>query len=102
MVGAMSNPANFYRTCNHLTMLTTFTFRNNTHISRVGQAMASDEEHAYEIMKEVDRNVLTCFFDTLTCIHKSSLMWTMFWSFLEASSATHQMVIEFFTFSAKI
>ena len=27
---------------------------NNTHISRVGQAMASDEQHAYEIMKELD------------------------------------------------
>ena len=27
---------------------------NNTHISRVGQAMASDEQHAYEIMRELD------------------------------------------------
>ena len=27
---------------------------NNTHISRVGQAMASDEHHAYEIMRELD------------------------------------------------
>lgn len=26
---------------------------NNTHISRVGQAMASNESHAYEIMHEV-------------------------------------------------
>merc|ERR1719456_145306 len=27
---------------------------NNTHISRVGQAMASNESHAYEIMRELD------------------------------------------------
>merc|ERR1719427_199496 len=27
---------------------------NNTHISRVGQAMASTEENAYEIMRELD------------------------------------------------
>lgn len=35
---------------------------NNTHISRVGQAMASDEEHAYEIMKELDVDYVLVIF----------------------------------------
>ena len=35
---------------------------NNTHISRVGQAMASSEEHAYEIMKELDVDYVLVIF----------------------------------------
>eukprot|EP00055_Hartaetosiga_balthica_P006311 m.19611 g.19611 ORF g.19611 m.19611 type:complete len:719 (+) comp5139_c0_seq1:97-2253(+) len=35
---------------------------NNTHISRVGQAMASDEDHAYEIMKELDVDYVLVLF----------------------------------------
>ncbi|XP_050539389.1 dolichyl-diphosphooligosaccharide--protein glycosyltransferase subunit STT3A [Daktulosphaira vitifoliae] len=35
---------------------------NNTHISRVGQAMASGEEEAYEIMKELDVNYVLVIF----------------------------------------
>jgi len=38
---------------------------NNTHISRVGQAMASDEEHAYEIMKELDVDYVLVIFGGL-------------------------------------
>ncbi|XP_077967770.1 dolichyl-diphosphooligosaccharide--protein glycosyltransferase subunit STT3A-like [Styela clava] len=39
---------------------------NNTHISRVGQAMASTEEHAYEIMRELDVNYVLVIFGGLT------------------------------------
>ncbi|XP_027199622.1 catalytic subunit 3A of the oligosaccharyltransferase complex [Dermatophagoides pteronyssinus] len=39
---------------------------NNTHISRVGQAMASDEQHAYEIMKELDVDYVLIIFGGLT------------------------------------
>jgi len=39
---------------------------NNTHISRVGQAMASSEEKAYEIMKELDVNYVLVIFGGLT------------------------------------
>ncbi|KAI8502179.1 PREDICTED: dolichyl-diphosphooligosaccharide--protein glycosyltransferase subunit STT3A [Branchiostoma belcheri] len=39
---------------------------NNTHISRVGQAMASSEEHAYEIMRELDVNYVLVIFGGLT------------------------------------
>ncbi|KAK9737641.1 Oligosaccharyl transferase STT3 subunit [Popillia japonica] len=39
---------------------------NNTHISRVGQAMASTEEKAYEIMKELDVNYVLVIFGGLT------------------------------------
>ncbi|KAI5715039.1 hypothetical protein M8J77_009526 [Diaphorina citri] len=35
---------------------------NNTHISRVGQAMASNEETAYEIMRELDVNYVLVIF----------------------------------------
>lgn len=35
---------------------------NNTHISRVGQAMASNEEAAYEIMRELDVNYVLVIF----------------------------------------
>ncbi|XP_050432666.1 dolichyl-diphosphooligosaccharide--protein glycosyltransferase subunit STT3A [Adelges cooleyi] len=35
---------------------------NNTHISRVGQAMASGEEQAYEIMKELDVDYVLVIF----------------------------------------
>merc|ERR1719331_1909093 len=38
---------------------------NNTHISRVGQAMASDEAHAYEIMKELDVDYVLVIFGGL-------------------------------------
>ena len=38
---------------------------NNTHISRVGQAMASSEEHAYEIMKELDVDYVLVIFGGL-------------------------------------
>ena len=38
---------------------------NNTHISRVGQAMASDEEHAYEIMRELDVDYVLVIFGGL-------------------------------------
>jgi len=38
---------------------------NNTHISRVGQAMASDEAHAYEIMKELDVDYVMVIFGGL-------------------------------------
>lgn len=39
---------------------------NNTHISRVGQAMASSEDKAYEIMKELDVNYVLVIFGGLT------------------------------------
>lgn len=42
---------------------------NNTHISRVGQAMASSEEHAYEIMKELDVDYVLVIFGGLTGKH---------------------------------
>jgi len=35
---------------------------NNTHISRVGQAMASPEEHSYSIMKELDVDYVLVIF----------------------------------------
>ena len=38
---------------------------NNTHISRVGQAMASDERHAYEIMRELDVDYVLVIFGGL-------------------------------------
>ncbi|XP_057328323.1 dolichyl-diphosphooligosaccharide--protein glycosyltransferase subunit STT3A [Microplitis mediator] len=39
---------------------------NNTHISRVGQAMASSEEKAYQIMRELDVNYVLVIFGGLT------------------------------------
>lgn len=39
---------------------------NNTHISRVGQAMASSEEKAYEIIKELDVDYILVIFGGLT------------------------------------
>jgi len=39
---------------------------NNTHISRVGQAMASTEEDAYEIMRELDVDYVLVIFGGLT------------------------------------
>ncbi|KAL3281386.1 hypothetical protein HHI36_004596 [Cryptolaemus montrouzieri] len=39
---------------------------NNTHISRVGQAMASSEDKAYEIMKELDVDYVLVIFGGLT------------------------------------
>ncbi|XP_064480246.1 dolichyl-diphosphooligosaccharide--protein glycosyltransferase subunit STT3A-like [Ornithodoros turicata] len=39
---------------------------NNTHISRVGQAMASSEEKAYEIMRELDVNYVLVIFGGLS------------------------------------
>ncbi|XP_068706949.1 dolichyl-diphosphooligosaccharide--protein glycosyltransferase subunit STT3A [Montipora foliosa] len=39
---------------------------NNTHISRVGQAMASGEDRAYEIMRELDVNYVLVIFGGLT------------------------------------
>jgi len=39
---------------------------NNTHISRVGQAMASSEDRAYEIMSELDVNYVLVIFGGLT------------------------------------
>jgi dolichyl-diphosphooligosaccharide--protein glycosyltransferase len=39
---------------------------NNTHISRVGQAMASNEEKAYEIMRELDVDYVLVIFGGLT------------------------------------
>lgn len=39
---------------------------NNTHISRVGQAMASTEDKAYEIMRELDVNYVLVIFGGLT------------------------------------
>ncbi|XP_014208067.1 dolichyl-diphosphooligosaccharide--protein glycosyltransferase subunit STT3A [Copidosoma floridanum] len=39
---------------------------NNTHISRVGQAMASSEEKSYEIMRELDVNYVLVIFGGLT------------------------------------
>jgi dolichyl-diphosphooligosaccharide--protein glycosyltransferase len=39
---------------------------NNTHISRVGQAMASPEEHAYEIMRELDVDYVLVIFGGVT------------------------------------
>ncbi|OTF69536.1 hypothetical protein BLA29_008215 [Euroglyphus maynei] len=39
---------------------------NNTHISLVGQAMASDEQHAYKIMKELDVDYVLIIFGGLT------------------------------------
>ena len=39
---------------------------NNTHISRVGQAMSSTEEHAYGIMRELDVDYVLVIFGGLT------------------------------------
>jgi dolichyl-diphosphooligosaccharide--protein glycosyltransferase len=39
---------------------------NNTHISRVGQAMSSTEERAYEIMRELDVDYVLVIFGGLT------------------------------------
>lgn len=39
---------------------------NNTHISRVGQAMASSEEKSYEIMRELDVDYVLVIFGGLT------------------------------------
>lgn len=39
---------------------------NNTHISRVGQAMSSPEDKAYEIMRELDVNYVLVIFGGLT------------------------------------
>lgn len=39
---------------------------NNTHISRVGQAMASSEEHAYGIMRELDVDYVLVIFGGFT------------------------------------
>lgn len=39
---------------------------NNTHISRVGQAMASNESHAYEIMRELDVDYVLVIFGGVT------------------------------------
>jgi dolichyl-diphosphooligosaccharide--protein glycosyltransferase len=39
---------------------------NNTHISRVGQAMASSEDHAYGIMRELDVDYVLVIFGGLT------------------------------------
>ena len=39
---------------------------NNTHISRVGQAMASSEDHAYGIMRELDVDYVLVLFGGLT------------------------------------
>lgn len=39
---------------------------NNTHISRVGQAMSSTEDKAYEIMRELDVNYVLVIFGGLT------------------------------------
>jgi dolichyl-diphosphooligosaccharide--protein glycosyltransferase len=39
---------------------------NNTHISRVGQAMSSNESHAYEIMTELDVDYVLVIFGGLT------------------------------------
>uniref|UniRef100_A0A914D7U3 Dolichyl-diphosphooligosaccharide--protein glycosyltransferase subunit STT3A n=1 Tax=Acrobeloides nanus TaxID=290746 RepID=A0A914D7U3_9BILA len=39
---------------------------NNTHISRVGQAMASNEDHAYEIMRELDVDYVLVIFGGVT------------------------------------
>ncbi|CAD5227448.1 unnamed protein product [Bursaphelenchus okinawaensis] len=39
---------------------------NNTHISRVGQAMASREEHSYEIMRELDVDYVLVIFGGVT------------------------------------
>lgn len=39
---------------------------NNTHISRVGQAMASTEDRAYEIMRELDVDYVLVIFGGLT------------------------------------
>jgi len=39
---------------------------NNTHISRVGQAMSSPEEKAYEIMRELDVSYVLVIFGGMT------------------------------------
>ena len=39
---------------------------NNTHISRVGQAMSSSEDHAYTIMRELDVDYVLVLFGGLT------------------------------------
>ncbi|CAN8026819.1 unnamed protein product, partial [Ixodes persulcatus] len=39
---------------------------NNTHISRVGQAMASSEDRAYQIMRELDVNYVLVIFGGLS------------------------------------
>ena len=40
--------------------------QNNTHISRVGQAMSSTEEHAYGIMRELDVDYVLVLFGGLS------------------------------------
>ncbi|KAK0402678.1 hypothetical protein QR680_016471 [Steinernema hermaphroditum] len=46
---------------------------NNTHISRVGQAMASNESHAYEIMRELDVDYVLVLFGGVTAYSSDDL-----------------------------
>jgi len=48
---------------------------NNTHISRVGQAMASSEDKAYEIMKELDVDYVLVVFGGLTGYSSDGKFW---------------------------
>ena len=48
---------------------------NNTHISRVGQAMASTEDKAYEIMQELDVDYVLVIFGGLTGYSSDGEQW---------------------------
>ena len=50
---------------------------NNTHISRVGQAMASTEDRAYEIMRELDVNYVLVIFGGLTGYSSDGETWAV-------------------------
>jgi asparagine N-glycosylation enzyme membrane subunit Stt3 len=58
---------------------------NNTHISRVGQAMASSEDKAYAIMRELDVNYVLVIFGGLTGYSSDgrfiNIIHAQFWEF---------------------
>ncbi|XP_026683685.1 dolichyl-diphosphooligosaccharide--protein glycosyltransferase subunit STT3A [Diaphorina citri] len=62
---------------------------NNTHISRVGQAMASNEETAYEIMRELDVNYVLVIFGGVVG-YSSDAFSTRLFSVLRFESVIHE------------
>ena len=58
---------------------------NNTHISRVGQAMASSEDKAYEIMRELDVDYVLVIFGGLTGYSSDGEFTQFHFSFIHSS-----------------
>ena len=65
---------------------------NNTHISRVGQAMASPEDKAYAIMRELDVNYVLVIFGGLTGYASDGKIATLVVSAELISVASHYSV----------